>query len=275
MLEQVYWKYTIGPAEKISLDIALAVLAELGFDAFEEQEEYLVAAGVQSQVMEEAADTALEELSIPYTKLVVENENWNAIWESSFDPIIVDDIVAIRAEFHPPNKDVEYEVIITPKMSFGTGHHGTTYCVIQLMRLIDFNDKTVYDFGTGTGILGILAEKFGARYVLAADYDPWCIENATENIEANNSKNVEVLLADAPPEEGQFDIIIANINKHILLQFMQHLSHLQTGGNQLILSGLLIEDEKDILHAAAKNGYEKVQLNEKNGWIAILFNKTS
>lgn len=273
MLEQVYWKYTIGPAEKTSLDIALAVLANLGFDAFEEQEEYLIAAGVQSQVLVEAADTSLEELKLTYTKEVVENENWNAIWEASFEPIVVDDIVAIRAEFHPANKEVEYEVIITPKMSFGTGHHGTTYCVIQLMHQLDFNNKTVYDFGTGTGILAILAEKFGAKYVLAADYDPWCIENSTENIEANNSKNVEILLADAPPAEGQYDIVIANINKHILLQFMEDLSRLQIRGNQLILSGLLVEDERDIVQAAGASGYKKIQLNEKNGWIAILFIK--
>ncbi len=151
----------------------------------------------------------------------IEKQNWNALWESNFEPVQVDDFVGVRAGFHAPfGGVVEHDIVITPKMSFGTGHHGTTYCVMQLMRGIDFANKSVFDFGTGTGILAILAQKLGAGPVLAVDNDDWCIENASENIIVNNTQSIEIEKVNDANLNKKFNIIIANINKNIIGKFI-------------------------------------------------------
>ncbi len=128
-------------------------------------------------------------LQLSFSKTIIEETNWNQVWESNFDPVIVDDFVAVRAHFHEPIKNVQHEIVITPKMSFGTGHHATTYMMMQQMRELDFAGKNVFDFGTGTGVLAILAEKLGAQKVIAIDNDDWSIENADENVKRNNCTN--------------------------------------------------------------------------------------
>ena len=130
--------------------------------------------------------TVLSHFKFIFKETLIPEANWNQVWESNFDPVIVDDFVAIRADFHEPVKGVSLEIIITPKMSFGTGHHATTYMMIEQMRELDFTGKSVFDFGTGTGVLAILAEKLGANKVIAVDNDEWSIENAEENFEKNN-----------------------------------------------------------------------------------------
>jgi ribosomal protein L11 methyltransferase len=170
-------------------------------------------------------------------------------------------------------RDVQHELVITPKMSFGTGHHATTFTVMQLMRSIDFNGKKVFDFGTGTGILAILAEKLGAEYILAVDNDDWCIENASENTLINQCKNIEIQKVDKVNDGWRFDVVIANINRHIIEANLSNLSAVLLPHSTLILSGLLQSDEMDILSACKLLGLNHQQTSIKDGWIAIYLTK--
>src|SRR5918995_4444294 len=186
-------------------DILIAQLTEIGFEGFEEEESRLKAFIASTNFDEKLLQNISTPQQLVFSKTIIEQTNWNRVWESNFDPVIVDDFVAVRAEFHEPIKDVEFEIVITPKMSFGTGHHATTYMMMQQMREIDFANKTVFDFGTGTGVLAILAEKLGAKTVLAIDNDTWSIENAYENIKRNNCTAIELKLADTAAMKGKFD----------------------------------------------------------------------
>ncbi len=252
-------------------DLLIAELAEVGYEGFEEVEE-----GLKAFINEVAFDEVLvndlaAKYSVSFTVETALAQNWNQVWESNFDAMQVDDFVGVRANFHQPMQGVTHEIIITPKMSFGTGHHATTYMVMQLMKDIDFANKTVFDYGTGTGILAILAEKLGGTSILGIDYDDWCIENATENIAANNCKYITIQKADTAKSSTQFDIVIANINKNIILDNMAYLAEDVILGGQVLLSGLLQEDEIDILEQALKYNW-KHQLTIKKGmWIALHF----
>jgi ribosomal protein L11 methyltransferase len=156
-------------------------------------------------------------------------------------------------------------------MSFGTGHHATTYTVIELMEAINFKGKSVYDFGTGTGILAILAEKLGAASVLAVDNDNWCIENSTENIQKNDCHIVSIEKVESAYQDKNFDIIIANVNRHIIEANILELTHLALPSSVLVLSGLLIEDQTDMIQLAIKNGWTFQKSRSLNGWISLLF----
>ena len=212
--------------------------------------------------------------NLKYSKSIINEENWNVIWESNFEPVRVGDFVGIRASFHPSfEPKVQYEIQITPKMSFGTGHHATTFSVMQLMENLDFTQKSVYDFGTGTGILAILAEKLGAKEVLAVDNDPWCIENSEENILANRCSKITIRQVNSAIQPRVFDIIIANVNRHIIEANMEELSQVSNSNSTLVLSGLLIEDQEDIIKLASRNNWQFKQAQPLNGWVSLLFNK--
>ena len=214
--------------------------------------------------------------NLKYYKSIIKEENWNAVWESNFEPVRVGDFVGIRANFHPSFEPrVQYEIQITPKMSFGTGHHATTFSVMQLMENLDFAHKSVYDFGTGTGILAILAEQLGAKEVLAVDNDPWCIENSQENIIANGSSKITIQQVNSAIQPRDFDIIIANVNRHIIEANMVELSQVSNSNSTLILSGLLIEDQEDMMLLASQNNWQFKQAQPLNGWVSLLFNKAS
>jgi ribosomal protein L11 methyltransferase len=248
-------------------------LSDWGIDAFEELDEVLVASGLKGKVNEEEIDHYLTLEGISFEKTELRDQNWNAVWESSFEPVIIDDYAAIRAGFHEPVPGVAYDIIITPKMSFGTGHHATTWLMIQMMKEIDFEGKRVFDFGTGTGVLAILAEKSGALEVLAIDNDEWSIDNANENIANNGCRAINVKLQGTPPDGNTFDIVLGNINKHILLEQMQGISGLAAKGGIVLLSGLLAEDESDIVSLASCFKLQFEKKTEKNGWIALFFRK--
>jgi ribosomal protein L11 methyltransferase len=158
-------------------------------------------------------------------------------------------------------------------MSFGTGHHGTTYTVMQVMGEMDFKGKTVYDFGTGTGILAILAEKLGANQVLAVDNDDWCIENSIENIQTNDCQTITIQKVESAIQSQQFDIVLANVNRHIIEANMESLSQAGKAGGQLVLSGLLVEDQEDMIKLALENGWNFIKHKTRNGWISLLFTK--
>ena len=212
--------------------------------------------------------------NLTYLKSIIKEENWNAIWESNFEPVRVGDFVGIRANFHPHfDPPVQHEINITPKMSFGTGHHGTTFTVMQMMEEMNFKDKTVYDFGTGTGILAILAEKLGAKEILAVDNDDWCIENANENLEANESHRIQVEKVVSAFQSRTFDIILANVNRHIIEANMEELTKVSKIDSQLVLSGLLIEDQLDMINLVTQNGWSFLNIKQKEGWISLLFDK--
>ena len=252
-------------------DMLIAQLSEIGFDGFEEMEE-----GLKAFAPDYVFDTAIlasimDIYGLMFTSTFVPAQNWNQVWESNFEPMQVDDFVGVRANFHQPIQGVAHELIITPKMSFGTGHHATTYMVMQLMKDIDFTNKTVFDYGTGTGILAILAEKLGSKSIIGIDYDDWCIENATENVEANNCKYIIIEKADKAKLSTRFDIVIANINKNIILDNMLYLAEDVVLGGEVLLSGLLQEDEADILAEALKFNWKHITTIKKGMWIALHF----
>ncbi len=254
-------------------DIMIAELADLGFDGFEETETGLFSY-IDSARFDGEVTVGLEDLvsrhGAAYTSYAIDKQNWNALWESNFEPVLVDDFVGVRANFHAPfNGKVEHDIIITPKMSFGTGHHGTTYSVMQLMRGIDFTNKSVFDFGTGTGLLAILAHKLGASYVLGVDNDDWCIENASENISVNHAQSIEIHKVDNAKLNKKFNIIVANINKNIILDNLAFLAEATMPGGVVLLSGLLVEDAPEIEAACAALGWKHQATRTRNNWIAL------
>lgn len=264
---------TINVTDESLRDELIAKLSTLNYDAFEEKENEL-AAFIQEESFEaEALENILRVHKVNYLKLLIEDQNWNALWESNFHPVIVDDFCVIRAEFHEPFADIEHEIIITPKMSFGTGHHATTFMMISEMRHIDFKGKQVADFGTGTGVLAILAEKLGSKYVWAIDNDDWSIDNSKENTERNGCKNVIVEKADGFKPKQKFEVILANINRNIILQNVDNLFDASNVKSQLLLSGLLKDDEADVVSAFMQKGFQLISTSERNGWICILLNK--
>ena len=258
---------SILSADQAEKDLLIAQLADLGFDAFEETEEGLHAFIANADFDEAALKALLDKQD--YAQTVIPKQNWNQLWESNFEPVQVEDFVGIRAGFHQAIEGVIHEIVITPKMSFGTGHHATTYLVMKAMRDLDFKAKSVLDFGSGTGILAILAEKLGAYSVLAIDNDDWCIENSLENLVINQTQVIRVEKADSAALLDQYDLILANINKHIILENMDHLGKALAKEGTILLSGLLVEDEADILAACAKNGWKHLFTNTRNGWIVL------
>jgi ribosomal protein L11 methyltransferase len=198
----------------------------------------------------------------------IPEQNWNAVWESNFEPVVVDDFCAVRADFHQPIKNVQHEIIITPKMSFGTGHHATTYMMIEQMSNIDFTKKRVFDFGTGTGILAILAQKLGAASITASDNDEWSIENAEENFQKNDVHSIILYRSSAIPKDS-FDIILANINRNVLSEYASALVNILSPNGVLLVSGILKEDEKIIV--AAFNILQPIKVQQNKNWVSILF----
>jgi ribosomal protein L11 methyltransferase len=262
---------TIEVADQNLREELIARLSTLNFDAFEEKEQQLEAFIQENQFDENKLIKVLNDYKIDYKVNIIADQNWNALWESNFQPVVVDDFCAIRAHFHAPFTDISYEIVITPKMSFGTGHHATTYLMISEMRKLDFKNNSVADFGTGTGILAILADKLGSEKVWAIDYDDWSIENAKENVARNACNNIIIEQLDSFSGEIKFDIILANINKHVILENANGLFFGLNKEGKLLLSGLLKEDEADIVLVFTRKGLTHVSTVEKNNWICLLF----
>ena len=249
-------------------EVLISRLTDLDALGFEQGDDYLLAYFTEDDFKSYEVNEVLQGRNFEIT--TVAEKNWNEEWESHFQPVQVEDFCGIRAHFHPPFTGVQHEIIITPKMSFGTGHHATTHMMIRQMQDLDFQNKTVFDFGTGTGVLAILAEKLGAGKVVAIDNDTWSIENAAENLENNNCSRVVLALSEELPQEN-FDIILANINRNILLKYMSSLAAVLNAGGRLLLSGLLSADETAITEAATVAGLHKQKLLERDNWISLLF----
>jgi ribosomal protein L11 methyltransferase len=251
-------------------EILIALLSELGFEGFEEGTGYLSAFIPESQWHPQLLDEiTIGEGPLTYTTEVIAPRNWNEEWEKNFDPVVVHDFCAVRAHFHQPINQVQYEVIITPKMSFGTGHHATTFMMIEFMQQLSFAGKTVLDFGTGTGVLAILAEKQGAQAITAIDNDDWSIDNAAENIAINNATKIVLEKAHDLNKFNLFNIILANINKHVLIANMASIKQHLTNEGVVIMSGLLAGDKTDIEHVAMQHNLKIVAQKQQNNWIAL------
>lgn len=268
-----YKEIVINVPEEGLKDVLIALLANIGYEGFEEEDSHLKAFIAADSFSQDDLAELLEPHGISSTVNDIPQQNWNAVWEHNFDPVIVDDLCVVRAPFHSPIPGAKYEIIITPKMSFGTGHHATTRLMIQQMEDIDFDNKSVFDFGTGTGVLAILAEKMGAAYVLAIDNDEWSYENAQENAAGNNADKVEISMDGIETIDRKFDIILANINRHILLAYMPQLYAICTANGKVIMSGLLNDDKEIIVDAAVSVGFKEVNCKELNGWISLLFDR--
>jgi ribosomal protein L11 methyltransferase len=266
----LYQQITIQTSDIEARAILSAQLDAMGAEGFEETEDALIVYFKEDNYQEAELQELLTTTGVTFQSDRLEETNWNAVWESNFEPVYVEDFLCIRADFHPAATGVEHELIITPKMSFGTGHHATTWLMARAMRSVSFLNKRVLDFGTGTGVLAILAEKLGADYVWAIDNDEWSIRNSEENLQRNQCNRIELGLVDHISTDGErFDIILANINKHVILENMHALSAQLQAGGLLLLSGLLSTDEQDIRLAASVAGLEVLALAEKDNWLCI------
>lgn len=254
-------------------EILMAQLDEEGFYAFESSENKLMAY-IEEDLFDESKLKELLNERHPFNVETIEEENWNTQWESSFSPVIVEDFVAIRAGFHPPVTQVKHEIIVTPKMSFGTGHHATTYLMLESMQAIDFRNKRVIDFGTGTGVLAILASRLGANTVTGIDNDDWSIDNAKENLQNNDCNHVSILKAENLEGTPQSDIIYANINKNILLDNADSLSDHLVSGGVLFLSGILSSDRNEMVEKFGSLRLGLLSEKIKNGWLMLQFVKS-
>lgn len=270
---QNYIHLKFQPVTKEQQEILVAQLSELNFEGFEEGVNYTSAFIPEDLYNEAAAYELVAGTNTAITKEVIAPKNWNAEWEENFQPVIIDEFCGIRAHFHAPLQNVQHEIIITPKMSFGTGHHATTHLMIQSMQQFDFNGKHVLDFGTGTGVLAILAERLGANPILAIDNDEWSITNAEENIALNHCSNITIQQADVLQMSTEFDIILANINKHVLIANMEGIKQHLTLDGVVIMSGLLIGDRPDIEKCAVNNGLKVLECKTRGDWMCLLFKK--
>jgi ribosomal protein L11 methyltransferase len=256
-------------------DALVAQLYIRGFEGFEEEKNCLKAFIRGEDFDEQELASFSGEHGLTFTRSRIENKNWNAEWESAFQPVVIDAFCAVRAAFHPPVPGVTWDIIITPKMSFGTGHHATTWMMVKAMAGIDFNNRPVFDFGTGTGVLAILAEKLGAREIVAIDNDDNSIENAAENLAANSCARCRLFKSADLNGIGHFDIILANINRNTILQNLVYIEqHLSTGG-VVLLSGLLNDDQPQVIEEAGKHRLTLTRRLEKDGWICLELVKQS
>ncbi len=262
-----YQQITIPVPAGETRDILLALLADAGYEGFTEERDRLQAYIPEAQFEKETLVALLAPYAIPYAQELVAQQNWNASWESSFEPVVVPGFCCIRAGFHAPVEGVPHDIIVTPKMSFGTGHHATTFQMLESMRDLDFKDRSVLDFGTGTGVLAILAEQLGAATVLAIDNDDWSMENAAENFIQNHCSRIRLQKAENLSFSERFDLVLANINKNVILANLPEMKNRLLPGGHIIISGLLTGDGPELERAIAANGLTLTNRKEKESWI--------
>ncbi|PVW16404.1 50S ribosomal protein L11 methyltransferase [Marixanthomonas spongiae] len=267
--------FTVTPVQP-GTDILIAQLGEAGFESFVETETgvlaYIQKGEWQEPILDAVGILSSDLFAIDYTKKEIAQTNWNAEWENNFTPIAVGDTCVVRAPFHKAH-GVPYEIVIEPKMSFGTGHHETTFMMLQFILENDWDGKTVLDMGCGTAVLAILAEKRGAAQLDAIDIDTWCVENSQENVERNGCSHISVALGDAGnlPAQPTYDTIIANINRNILLDDMATYHRCLKPKGELYLSGFYKEDLPLIQDCCTKLGLTFVENKERHRWIAAKF----
>ncbi len=268
-------RFTVKPQNE-GFDILIAQLSELPFDSFVEEVEHLKAY-IKTEDLSESDIKSCQifnnpEFEISFSIHDIKEVNWNQTWEDNFQPVSIADNCVIRAPFHKVF-DVEYELIIEPKMSFGTGHHATTHMVLEALLEEDLHNKSILDMGCGTGVLAILAEKRGASAILAIDIDEWCFINTLENKDRNQCHNIEVRQGSSEQIEGDFDVILANINRNILAEHLPvYVRHMKNNAI-LYLSGFYENDLDFIKAKCAQLGLDYVKHQLKNDWVCVKFCK--
>jgi ribosomal protein L11 methyltransferase len=277
-MDNIYIEYnfTISPKEPAT-EILIAELGNAGFESFVENENgltaYIQKEDWNQNILNDLFILNSNEFSIEYNLNEVAQTNWNEEWEKNFSPIEVDDLVSIRAPFHK-NPNLKYDIVIEPKMSFGTGHHETTHMMIQHLLQLNLENKKVLDMGCGTGILAIFAEMKGAKPLDAIDIDTWCYENSVENVSRNNCNHISVFEGDASLLiNKKYDVIIANINRNILLMDMQVYTNCLNTNGVLLLSGFYREDISIIDAEVSKYNLKLETFIERNNWVALKYNK--
>jgi ribosomal protein L11 methyltransferase len=267
----------IGDKRIIGSDITVAELGSEGYESFMDTDY-----GIKAYIREEHFDPSfLKRLTIfssdeygktSYSTRLIKDTNWNEKWESEYQSISISDFCYIRSPFHPPGEKYQYEIIIEPKMSFGTGHHETTFLMLSRMKDLNFRDKAVLDLGCGTGILSILASMLGAAEITAIDTDEWAYKNSIENLQLNKIKNCRVIQGSIEAVAGkQYSIILANITRNINLEYMNEYKKLAKPGTYLLLSGFYRDDLEIIKNEAGLKGFSYIDYLEKKNWVSVLF----
>ncbi|MGL5682278.1 MAG: 50S ribosomal protein L11 methyltransferase [Marinifilaceae bacterium] len=274
---------TLTPYSEAIADALIGEFSTIGFDGFYNTENGFVAYIPTSDFKPEAIETLdywnliSTTHTLSWTEQTIEDQDWNAVWESNFSPITIDNTIMVRAGFHEPNPQAQYDIVIDPKMSFGTGHHSTTALVLRtlLQKESEIKGMRVLDMGCGTGILGIMASLLGAKEVLGIDIDEWAYNNAIENIKTNEVPNMTIKIGDASllANEQPFDVVLANINRNILLEDMKHYVAVMHPGSLIIFSGFYEQDLDKIKEEADKQGLSFDQYMENEEWVAATFYK--
>jgi len=276
MINYIGYTFKVLPKEPAT-EILIAQLGFAGFESFVENEDgvtaYIQENDWNSEILNEIQILNSDEFKISYKEEVIEQTNWNSEWEKNFNPIQVDDLVSIRAPFHE-NPNLKYDIVIEPKMSFGTGHHETTHMMVQQLLQLDLTNKKTLDMGCGTGILAIFAEMKGAQPIDAIDIDTWCYENSIENVERNNCKQISVFEGDASLlADKKYDVIIANINRNILLNDMNTYMKCLNEEGIILFSGFYKEDIPIINAEVSKFGLTLDTVIERNNWVSLKYLK--
>jgi ribosomal protein L11 methyltransferase len=252
-----------------SKEMIIALLMNEGYEGAEELGPVTSISIPTDAFDEQVLASIMQMFQINYSIEEVAQQNWNAAWEQSFEPVQVHHFAIIRASFHEPVAGVTHDVIITPKMSFGTGHHATTFLMIESMEALDFTQKRVIDFGTGTGVLAILAEKMGATKILATDCDDWSINNAAENILANECKHIQLQQAEGMLSPFIADVVLANINLNVIISNLALIHEACHEATTVLFSGLLVSDEPMISQKIIEAGFAIQKIKHRNNWICI------
>ncbi len=271
------YDFIVSPLE-IGREILIAQLAEVGFESFVETDSGLSAFILKDQwrdnILKDIQILTNSDFKISYSFKEIKQVNWNSEWEKNFNPIVIEGKVSVRAPFHEKPPSIEYDIVIEPKMSFGTGHHQTTHVMVQHILDLNLTDKKVLDMGCGTGVLAILAEMRGATDIEAIDIDTWCYENSLENIERNVCKNIRVFEGDASLlKDKKYDVVIANINRNILLNDIKSYAHCLNKEGVLLLSGFYVEDIPVIEKECSKYQLDKQNFIERDNWVGVKFIK--
>lgn len=262
-------------------EILTAELAEIGFEAFEDKdtvfEAYILEENFEQSKLDVLIERYQELIKFTYTIQEIERKNWNEEWEKSYQPVFIADKCVIKSSFHQLDKKFPYEILINPKMSFGTGHHETTTLMIENQLNISHHNKKVLDLGCGTGVLSIMASKLGAKFIDACDIDEWAVENSQENFELNKVNNVKVFLGTVEnvSKTNPYQIILANINKNVLLKEIPEYSIRLDKEGFLILSGFYEKDMVDLEKITKKNRLERIEYKSQNHWVSALYQKVS
>jgi ribosomal protein L11 methyltransferase len=271
----IAYDFNVSPKEPAT-EMLIAQLGYVGFESFVEQDHgvtaYIQKQEWNSKILDDVFLLHSNEFNITFEHNEIVQTNWNEEWEKNFNPIQVDDLVSIRAPFHA-NPLLQFDIVIEPKMSFGTGHHETTHMMVQHLLALDLDTKKVLDMGCGTGILAIFAEMKGAKPIDAIDIDSWCYENSLENIQRNNCNHITVYEGDASLLKEKYDVIIANINRNILLSDMKTYTDCLNENGVLLLSGFYKEDIVIIEDEVTKHGVTFETMIQRNNWVALKYVK--